>query len=325
MKENLISELTDWVKPFFSSNCSITSASSDASFRSYYRVSSPDSTKIIMVAPPEHEPIESFLDITQRLFKANINIPKIYKVDKSQGLILMSDLGKDKYLDILNKETLYCLYTDAIDCLYKMQNNADKIGLKEFDKIEQINEMKLFDEWFLNKHLKINLSREKQEQLHQCYSHIYSIILKIPKTFVHRDFHSRNLMVTSKNNPGVLDYQDAVIGPLTYDIVSLLKDCYITWEDETIYSMASSYFAKIEKDHNIVYEEFEYWFDITGLQRHLKAIGIFSRLNYRDNKSSYLDDIPRTYKYIDNTLSKYSELREIKRIFIEIGLDKIYG
>ena len=205
-----------------------------------------------------------------------------------------------------------------------MQNHTDKTGLKTFDKLEQIKEMKLFDEWFLDKHLNINLSKELHEKLHKCYNDIYSIILKIPKTFVHRDFHSRNLMVVSKNNPGVLDYQDAVIGPLTYDIVSLLKDCYISWDDETIYSMASSYFAKIERDHNIVYEEFEYWFDITGLQRHLKAIGIFSRLNYRDNKQNYLHDIPRTYKYIEKTLSKYSELSEITRIFTEINLDKIY-
>ena len=324
MKENLISELTNWVKPFFPEKCSISRASSDASFRSYYRVSSSDSTKIIMVAPPEHEPLESFLDITQRLFKANINIPKIYKVDKSRGLLLMSDLGKDKYLDVLNKETLYCLYTDAIDCLCKMQNDTDKTGLKTFDKLEQIKEMTLFDEWFVNKHLNISLSKEQYEKIHQCYNDIYSIILQIPKTFVHRDFHSRNLMVMTKNNPGVLDYQDAVIGPLTYDIVSLLKDCYVTWDDETIYSMASSYFAKIERNHNIVYEEFEYWFDITGLQRHLKAIGIFSRLNYRDNKPNYLDDIPRTYKYIEKTLSKYPELSEIKKIFSEINLDGIY-
>ena len=141
---------------------------------------------------------------------------------------------------------------------------------------------------------------------------------------MHRDFHSRNLMVTSEKNPGVLDYQDAIIGPITYDLASLLRDCYIAWDDETVYSMTSSFFAKIEKDHNIVYEEFEYWFDVTGLQRHLKAIGIFSRLNYRDNKPNYLDDIPRTFSYIRNTLSKYSELSEVKRVFSEINLDNIY-
>ena len=324
MKENLISELTDWVRPFFPDKCIITSASSDASFRSYYRVSSSDSTKNIMVAPPEHEPLELFLDITQRLFKASINIPKIYKVDKSQGLILMSDFGKDKYLDVLNKETLYCLYTDAIDCICKMQNEVDTIGLEKFNKSEQMNEMKLFDEWYLRKHLNINLSDKQLSELYQCYEEIYNIVSKIPKSFVHRDFHSRNLMVTSKSNPGVLDYQDAIIGPITYDLVSLLKDCYIAWDDEIVYSMTSSFFAKIEKNHNIVYEEFEYWFDVTGLQRHLKAIGIFSRLNYRDNKPNYLDDIPRTFNYIKNTLSKYSELSEVKRVFSEINLDNIY-
>ena len=129
-------------------------------------------------------------------------------------------------------------------------------------------------------------------------------------------------MVTSENNPGVLDYQDGIIGPITYDIVSLLKDCYISWDDEIVYSMATSFFAKIERDHNIVYEEFEYWFDITGLQRHLKAIGIFARLHYRDGKPNYLDDIPRTLDYVMKTLSKYSELDETKRIFKELSLDK---
>ena len=322
MNDNLISELNEWVKPLFTGEYSITSASSDASFRSYYRVTSDNLTRIIMVAPPKQEPIAGFLDITQRLFKSKINIPKIYKVDESNGLILMSDLGSQKYLDALTKETLYCLYTDAIDCICKMQNDTDIAGLGKFTKSEQLKEMGLFDEWFLNKHLKIDLSCGYNDQLTQSYDDIASIISKIPQKFVHRDFHSRNLMVTSENNPGVLDYQDGIIGPITYDIVSLLKDCYISWDDEIVYSMATSFFAKIERDHNIVYEEFEYWFDITGLQRHLKAIGIFARLNYRDGKPNYLDDIPRTLDYVMKTLSKYSELDETKRIFKELSLDK---
>ena len=137
---------------------------------------------------------------------------------------------------------------------------------------------------------------------------------------MHRDFHSRNLMVTEQHNPGVLDYQDAVIGPITYDIVSLLKDCYTTWDNEIIYSLTSSFFTKIERHHNIIYEEFEYWFDITGLQRHLKAIGIFSRLNYRDNKNNYLQDIPRTYAYINKTLKKYKDLTNLDEIFSDLNL-----
>tara|TARA_B100001778_G_C18599866_1_gene636673 strand:+ start:908 stop:1882 length:975 start_codon:yes stop_codon:yes gene_type:complete len=319
MDENLISELADWVKPFFPDKCLIEKASSDASFRSYYRVSSSDKTKIIMVAPLEQEPIDTFLDVTQRLFKADINIPKIYKVDQARGLILMSDLGSSKYLDKLTNETLYCLYTDAIDCIYKMQKETDTKGLREFDKLEQMTEMKLFDKWFLNEHLNIDTSNGLNENLYKSYEDISSIIIKIPKTFVHRDFHSRNLMVTDNSNPGVLDYQDAVIGPITYDIVSLLKDCYITWDAEIINSMLSSFFTKIERHHDVVYEEFQYWFDITGLQRHLKAIGIFARLNYRDNKSNYLNDIPRTLAYIKDILSKYSELNDMKKVFMEIN------
>ena len=167
MKENLISDLTDWVKPFFPEKYSIDSSAAEASFRSYFRVTSTEKTNIIMVAPPEHEPISPFLDITQRLFKAKINIPKIYKIDQSRGLILMSDLGNDKYLDILTKETLYCLYTDAIDCICKMQNEVDTEGLENFNKSEQMNEMKLFDEWYLQKHLNMNLSDKQLSEIYQ--------------------------------------------------------------------------------------------------------------------------------------------------------------
>ena len=316
MEQNKLDGLTKWVKQYYSSDFSIEKASSDASFRSYYRVISQDDTKIIMDAPPKHEPLTSFLDLTKRLSTAGLNVPVIHEVDDSKGYILMSDLWKNIYLDALNKETVYCLYTDAIDALCHMQNLVSSDNLKKFDMKEQLIEMRLFSDWFINKHLKIELSHEQEDTLEQCYIEIAKTLLDIPQTFIHRDFHSRNLMVTDKNNPGILDYQDAMIGPITYDLVSLLKDCYIKWDDELIYKMVKNYFQRLEQ--SITYDEFEYWFDMTGLQRHLKAIGIFSRLYYRDKKSSYLKDIPRTLNYIVELCAKYPELHEFQILVKQI-------
>ena len=316
MEQNKISDLTKWVKKYYPQDFTIEKASEDASFRSYYRVMSQGDTKIIMDAPPQHEPLTSFLDATKRLTLAKINVPIIYEVDESKGYILMSDLGKNNYLDALNKETVYCLYTDAIDVICRIQNDASSKGLEVFDMNAQIKEMDLFKDWFLEKHLEMKLSQDQSIYLKDFNEILARRISKIPTTFIHRDFHSRNLMVTDKNNPGVLDYQDAMIGPMTYDLVSLLKDCYIKWDDELIYKMVKTYFQRLEQ--SITYDEFEYWFDMTGLQRHLKAIGIFSRLYYRDQKSSYLKDIPKTLNYIVELCTKYPELHEFQILAKEI-------
>jgi aminoglycoside/choline kinase family phosphotransferase len=316
MEQNKLSDLTKWVKKYYSQKFTIEKASEDASFRSYYRIISQGDTKIIMDAPPQHEPLTSFLDVTKRLELAEVNVPIIYEVDESKGYILMSDLGKNNYLHMLDKETVYCLYTDAIDVICKIQNNANKEGLKAFDMNIQIKEMDLFKDWFLEKHLQMKLDEDQSVYLKNFNGFLAGHISGIPTTFIHRDFHSRNLMVTDKNNPGVLDYQDAMIGPITYDLVSLLKDCYIKWDDKLIYKMAKTYFQRLEK--SIAYDEFEYWFDITGLQRHLKAIGIFSRLHYRDKKSSYLKDIQRTFNYIYLLCGKYPELHEFQKLMKKI-------
>ena len=316
MEQNKISDLTKWVKKYYPQDFTIEKASEDASFRSYYRVMSQGDTKIIMDAPPQHEPLTSFLDVTKRLALAKINVPIIYEVDESKGYILMSDLGKNNYLDALNKETVYCLYTDAIDVICRIQNEASSKGLEVFDINIQTKEMDLFKDWFLEKHLKMKLNQDQSIYLKDFNEILVSRISKIPTTFIHRDFHSRNLMVTDKNNPGVLDYQDAMIGPMTYDLVSLLKDCYIKWDDELIYKMVKTYFQRLGQ--SITYDEFEYWFDMTGLQRHLKAIGIFSRLYYRDKKSSYLKDIPKTLNYIVELCTKYPELHEFQILVKQI-------
>ena len=325
MNEKRLALLTEWAKKLYSSSIEIEKASSDASFRSYYRIRSNNDTKIIMDAPPEKEPLSPFLDITKRLSKANINVPEIFELDEDLGFILMSDLGKTKYLDKLNDETVYCLYTDAIDTIYKMQTEVDASNLKNFDSKELITEMDLFKDWFLKKHLNHNFDNEGLNNIQECFDSLVKIILEIPTTFVHRDFHSRNLMITDSNNPGVLDYQDALIGPITYDAVSLLKDCYVNWDKKLITEMLSTYYKKIKADYNnIEFDEFSFWFDVVGLQRHFKAIGIFSRLNYRDNKITFMRDIPRTYKYVDEVINKYTELTSVKEMLNEMDIKKRY-
>ena len=325
MNEKRLALLTEWAKKLYSSNIEIEKASSDASFRSYYRIRSNNDTKIIMDAPPEKEPLSPFLDITKRLSKANINVPEIFELDEDLGFILMSDLGKTKYLDKLNDETVYCLYTDAMDTIHKMQTEVDTSNLKNFDSKELITEMDLFKDWFLKKHLNHNFDNEGLNNIQECFDSLVKIILEIPTTFVHRDFHSRNLMITDSNNPGVLDYQDALIGPITYDAVSLLKDCYVNWDKKLITEMLSTYYKKIKADYNnIEFDEFSFWFDVVGLQRHFKAIGIFSRLNYRDNKITFMRDIPRTYKYVDEVINKYTELTSVKEMLNEMDIKKRY-
>jgi len=325
MNEKRLALLTEWAKKLYSSNIKIEKASSDASFRSYYRIQSDNDTKIIMDAPPEKEPLSSFLDITKRLSKAKINVPEIFELDEDLGFILMSDLGKTKYLDKLDDETVYCLYTDAMDTIHKMQTEVDVSSLKNFDSKELITEMDLFKDWFLEKHLNHNFDNEGLNNIQECFNSLTKIILEIPTTFVHRDFHSRNLMITDSNNPGVLDYQDALIGPITYDAVSLLKDCYVNWDNKLIAEMLSTYYKKIKANYNnIEFDEFNFWFDVVGLQRHFKAIGIFSRLNYRDNKITFMQDIPRTYKYVDEVVNKYTELTSVKEMLNDMGIKKKY-
>ena len=316
MEKKTIDKISKWIKQYYSSSFKIEVASSDASFRSYYRITSDDDVKIVMDSPPDKEPLQPFLDVNKRLLEAKINVPIIYEVNESSGLVLMSDLGKIKYLDALNNETVFCLYTDAIDAIDVMQKNVNTSELSNFDKQEQASELGLFKKWFLKTHLNIDEATIISVNLDEAFNVLLDNITKIPTAFIHRDFHSRNLMLTKTNNPGVLDYQDAMIGPITYDLVSLLKDCYINWNEELIKDMSKSFYTKIKDQHSSSsFEEFIYWLDITGVQRHLKAIGIFSRLKYRDNKPSYMEDIKRTFGYIDNIINKYPDMQLIKKAF----------
>ena len=319
MNKKDLSQISNWLDETIKGSFHIELASSDASSRTYYRITHNKGTDIVMHAPPDKESLTEVIKINNKLESVNITVPKIKKVNEDLGLILMSDFGKKVYLDNLNNETVFCLYTDAIDVIHNMQNNINTSDLSYFDIREQKDEINLFIDWFLKNHIGYDDEKLDDIGIEEILTDLLEKIDGIPKKFIHRDYHSRNLMLLEKGNPGVLDYQDAMTGPITYDLVSLLKDCYIKWDDELIKKMSKTFFQRIDVETS--FDDFIYWFDITGLQRHLKAIGIFSRLNYRDNKSAYMNDIPRTLSYIKETVSKYDELREIKLVLDELKLE----
>ncbi len=312
-------QLVSWLDENKFDNTSLAALSEDASFRQYFRVTKNNKSYAVMDCPPEKENLVSFLSITEKLKKAKLNVPEIFESDENNGFLVMTDLGDDLYSKKLNDETVYCLYTDALEAIVKMQTRVDCSNLNEFDSIFQ-EENNLFIEWFLKKHLNIKLDENSEKEIIIEFNKVNSVLQSIPKTFVHRDYHSRNLLVTDINNPGIIDYQDAVIGPVTYDLVSLLKDCYVTWNDGLVEDMMESFFTRIKSSTINNISDFRYWFEITGLQRHIKAIGIFCRLNYRDGKNNYLSDIPRTYKYMERVLNKYKELSALNEILSNLNI-----
>jgi len=293
-------------------NYSLKPASADASFRRYFRLEDNinGDTKIIMDAPPEKEDSRPFIHLAQAFNDIGLNTPKVYAQNFEAGFFLLSDLGSIDYLRDINDQNANQLYQDAIQALIVLQHN-NKATLPAYNAELLRQEMHLFTDWFLTKHKKVNISKMQQQIFDDVFALLINSALAQPNVCVHRDYHSRNLMVTADNNPGVLDFQDAVMGPVTYDLVSLLRDCYVTWPDDKVAGWIEYYFNQASQQgilKNIDYPQFVRWFDLMGLQRHLKAIGIFSRLNYRDGKSGYLNDIPRTLSYVLMVSKKYPEL-----------------
>ena len=283
-------KLVTWLDENSYEKTSLVNLSGDASFRKYYRVKKNELSYVVMDCPPDKENLNSFISVTKKLHEAKVNVPKLFECHHENGFLVLSDLGDDLYSRKLDSETVYCLYTDALETIVKMQISVDCSDLESFDELYQ-EENNLFIDWFLGNHLEINKDDGYLDPINTEFNRLNVLLKDIPQTFVHRDFHSRNLLVTDTNNPGVIDYQDAVIGPITYDLVSLLKDCYVTWDDGLIEDMLESFFTRIKSNNINNISDFRYWFDMTGLQRHIKAIGIFSRLNYRDNKDNYLQDL----------------------------------
>lgn len=314
------SQLLQWLESLAENtyiNCQ--SASADASFRQYFRVTNTQDNKsyIVMDAPPEKEDCRPFIQVTDLIRSVGVNAPEIIAMDNHQGFLLLDDLGSKPFLDQLNNETADALYLDAIDALLKMQT-IDAI-LPAYDESLLQTEMDLFETWYLNRHLNFQLDGEQKASLQSIFKSLIDNALEQPQVFVHRDYHSRNLMITDENNPGVIDYQDAVIGPITYDLVSLFKDCYIEWPEEKVEHWLEMYLARLTPTRFIEKETLLRWFDLMGVQRHLKVLGIFARLNYRDGKSQYLNDLPLTLKYVLDTCNRYEELQPLKQLLEETG------
>jgi len=326
--DSRLPDLKTWaVSILGQSDWKLSPASEDASFRRYFRISRNGESYILMDAPPEKENIEPFIDVTHKLLSAKVHAPVIHAVDQSRGFMLLDDLGSTCYLDELDIDTAKQLYADALNSLLNIQQ-ADINKLPLYDNKLLRDEMSLFDDWFLGRHLGIVLNSEQQQLLEDTHSILSDNALEQPQVFVHRDYHSRNLMVTDANNPGIIDYQDAVHGPITYDLVSLLRDCYVAWPPEQVKSWALAY-----RDSLVVAglldqtadSEFLRWFDLMGIQRQLKAIGIFSRLNHRDGKSGYLKDIPRTLTYILQVAPDYADTHPLAQLIEELDIPRRLG
>ena len=316
------SQLEDWLKSVDEYDLAdVRPASADASFRRYFRVTDRCSgqTFIVMDAPPDKEDCRPFVHITTLLRNANVNAPAIISKDLDRGLLLLADLGDRQYLDYLNEDTCNKLYSDAIGALVNMQGIQDH--LPEYNRARLHDEMALFEPWYLNEHLKVELDSQQKFVLAGIFDLLIDSALQQPRVFVHRDYHSRNLMLVDQCNPGVIDYQDAVIGPLTYDLVSLFKDCYIEWPRKRIETWLDEYLSLTSVDIPVEREQFIRWFDFMGVQRHLKVLGIFARLNYRDGKSQYLNDLPLTLRYVVDTCRQYQELSPLLNLLKKTVLD----
>ena len=289
-------------------------ASSDASFRRYLRVVGAGKTLIVMDAPPDKEDCRPFIEVSKLLLGAGLNVPKVLAFDQEQGFILLTDLGVQCYLHVLNKANVETLYTDAMDALFTMQTRVSTEAIPTYDESLLRAELQLFTEWFLSTHLGICLSTAQHNTIEETFSRLCHSARKQPQVFVHRDFHSRNLMYERRHNPGILDFQDAVKGPVTYDLVSLLRDVYICWSRDQVERWVMRYHRGltergIARDQDP--EGFLRWFDLMGAQRHLKIAGIFARLYHRDGKPGYLSDIPLTLQYLIDVCARYPELESL--------------
>jgi len=292
--------LKNWLDQLGYRDYRLNPASEDASFRAYLRLQTADESWIVMDAPPDKEPCDQFIAVADKLRTAGLNAPEIIARNLDHGFLVLTDFGSSDYLSQLSPETEATLYNDALAALLLMQTRIDADDLPPYDAALLHREMDLFHDWFLGKLMGITLDQAQQATWLSIKQTLVDNVLEQPQVFVHRDYHSRNLMKTDKNNPGILDFQDAVKGPITYDLVSLLRDCYIAWPATRIDQLALDYyeFACANELVDVEAEQFIRWFNLMGIQRHLKAIGIFSRLKIRDGKDGYLKDIPRTLEYL---------------------------
>ena len=292
--------LNQWLEHLGYRDYALSRASEDASFRSYWRLKTAVESLIVMDAPPDKEPCDQFIRVAQKLRAAGLNAPEIIAQNHDLGFLVLTDFGSRDYLSALDAQSEASLYADALAALLRMQTRIDAADLPPYDEALLNREMDLFHDWFLARMLGIELGPAQQASWQSIRRDLVANALAQPQVFVHRDYHSRNLMTLEHNNPGILDFQDAVRGPVTYDLVSLLRDCYVAWPLTRVEQLALDYFefARVSGLVDVDAAHFMRWFNLMGLQRHLKAVGIFSRLHIRDGKPGYLRDIPRTLEYL---------------------------
>ena len=289
-------------------------ASSDASFRSYWRTAHAGRSWIVMDSPPEREDPRPWLAIGERLAAAGLHVPTVHAQDLQQGFLLIEDLGSRLYLAELNEANADRLYGDAMDALLVMQTRVACADLPPFDHAVLAGGLEVMPKWFLERHLGHTPSCEEWDVLEAAFDVIIRNALAQPRCFVHRDYHSRNLLVTDANSPGVIDFQGALHGPLSYDLASLLRDAYIAWPRERVEGWAESYRRRLRHagviGDDVDAARFRRWFDLTGLHRHVRVLGQFYRLWYRDGKPGYLADVPQVYRYVVEVARGYPELAD---------------
>ncbi|NJD36488.1 MAG: aminoglycoside phosphotransferase [Betaproteobacteria bacterium] len=300
-------------------------ASADASFRRYFRATLDDGTpRIVMDAPPANEDCRPWLHVQQLFHAAGVHVPEVLAQDLERGFLLLSDLGAATYLQVLDTDNAAPLYADAIDALVRIQLTSRAGELPDYDATLLRRELELFPEWFLAQHHGMVLGEGERQGLAAVFDRILAVNLAEPKVFVHRDYHSRNLMCTDTagaGNPGIIDFQDAVYGPITYDMVSLLKDAYVEWDEDLALDWLVRYWEKARKAGLPVAADFGEFFrgyEWMGVQRHVKVLGIFARLYHRDGKDGYLKDLPLVARYLRKACERYSELSPLRKL-----LDKV--
>jgi N-acetylmuramate 1-kinase len=298
-------------------------ASSDASFRRYFRVVSADRTLIVMDAPPDRENVKPFIHVAGLLRDAGIHAPEIVAQDIERGFLLLTDLGRQTYLDVLRDDNADALFDAAINTLIRWQLATRQGELPPYDEPLLRRELSLFPEWYVGKHLRRELDAAQSAALEQTFALLVRSALAQSKVYVHRDYMPRNLMVGT-STPGVLDFQDAVIGPITYDVASLFRDAFISWPEDKLLNWAVRYWERardaslpVPGDFGAFYRDFEWM----GLQRHLKVLGIFARINYRDGKPKYLSDTPRFIAYVRDVAARYDELKPLLRLIDSLHED----
>jgi N-acetylmuramate 1-kinase len=292
----------------------LESASADASFRSYWRTHHDGRSWIVMDSPPAQEDPRPWLKIGAQLAAAGLHVPTVYDKDLQQGFLLIEDLGTQLYLPALNERTADTLYGDAMNALLRMQSRMGYHELPPFDRKVLESGLAIMPEWFLARHLGHQPDDDERAVLDTAFELIVRHALEQPRCFVHRDFHSRNLLIVDNNSPGIIDFQGALAGPITYDLASLLRDGYIAWPGERVDAWVDAYRHKLLDaqliDANVDQKQFLRWFDFTGLHRHVRVLGQFYRLWYRDGKPGYLADVPRVYHYVISVARRYPELAD---------------